>query len=226
MQCPGVRRCARDALAQMPESLVADFKRFLPSGIGLGVANPECEYPLGKGECTKGMIQRRRAEFSAGRFAARQALGISSDLPMGADRAPIWPTGWTGSITHCQGVCLAISAKTSLFQGLGVDAEPVGELPRDLWSTVLRPDEHAADGLEALELFVAKEAAFKAQFAISGQLFDFQTLSIQREGNVFFAHFRRAVEPFAFGFRLEGRFVMGRTHLGAFVAIAKEKIST
>ncbi|WP_352542194.1 hypothetical protein [Mesorhizobium sp. M0018] len=50
----------------------------------------------------------RGAEFLAGRAmadAALQALGqLTTEIPIGPDRAPVWPKGSVGSITHARGI--------------------------------------------------------------------------------------------------------------------------
>ncbi len=137
-----------------------------------------------------GAVPARLAEFAAGRSAARQALrGLGfapAAIPMGPDRAPLWPEAATGSISHCAGACLAVMGLARDYRGLGLDIEPLHPLPEELWSTVLRPEEHKhindlpplQQGLQALRIFVAKEAAYKAQYAITRHIFDFHTLRI------------------------------------------------
>jgi 4'-phosphopantetheinyl transferase EntD len=52
-------------------------------------------------------VFRRRQEYAAGRYCARRALsglGIEGFILLnGPDRAPIWPTGVAGAITHTGG---------------------------------------------------------------------------------------------------------------------------
>ncbi|WP_200918083.1 4'-phosphopantetheinyl transferase [Jeongeupia sp. HS-3] len=71
---------------------------------------------------------KRRIEFLAGRHCARAALrdaGFSghAGLAIGADRAPQWPAGWVGTITHSHGVALAAAAPAALYRGIGLDVE-------------------------------------------------------------------------------------------------------
>ena len=57
-------------------------------------------------------VPRRRAEYLAGRRAAQAALlehGVAAcDIGTGGDRAPAWPEGYTGSITHSVRMAAAV----------------------------------------------------------------------------------------------------------------------
>lgn len=162
----------------------------------------------------------RRAEFAAGRVAARRALAAAglpgAPIPMGADRAPVWPPGAIGAITHTAGLCLALAARAGgEWSGLGVDLEPAVPLPSDIAAEVLSPAEAAAIGdrrLLATMIFTAKEAAFKAQYPSSRALFGFDGLEITVSTGLlagadegwFEARFTRAAPPFAAGAILRG----------------------
>lgn len=170
------------------------------------------------------MVPRRLAEFSAGRHAARAALAELGHapvaIPQGADRAPVWPKGVAGSISHSRSACLAIASVTQ--RGLGLDLEPDEPLSEDLWAAILLPDERrramvsADPGRAAMLMFSAKEAAYKAQYPLTRQLFGFETLEIVAEGDQF-RHFRavfhEAVGPFALGEAISGRFAHAEGHV-------------
>ena len=123
-------------------------------------------------------IPARRAEFAAGRAAARAALGrlgkAPCPLPVGPGRAPVWPLGVLGSLTHAAGVAMAVVGPSTAAAGLGLDAEPDADLPADLAEAVLMPSEAKSltgrrDGLRcARRIFCAKEAVFKALFPLTG----------------------------------------------------------
>lgn len=73
-------------------------------------------------------VEKRQQEYAAGRRCCRQGLatlGIT-DFPIipAASRAPIWPPGITGSISHCEGYCGVAITRTGEINGLGFDAEP------------------------------------------------------------------------------------------------------
>lgn len=202
----------------MPD-LATALRAVLPPGVALGLPAAG-DLPL---EDPGPVVPARRVEFAAGRSAARAAmaaLGLPPlPIPMGADRAPVWPGGVTGTITHCAGACLALAGAAADWRGLGLDAEPLVPLEAGLWPLILGPDEEG-DGLQALRSFVAKEAAYKAQYPLSGTLFDFHTLRLDWRGAQFTAHFTRAVPPFAKGAQLQGRLVQAGEFVAAFVAIA------
>lgn len=203
-------------MAQMPD-LASALHRMLPEGVALGQGDLSARPSLWPGEDLPGALPKRLVEFSAGRYAARAAitaLGHSpAAIPAGLDRAPIWPAGLTGSISHCAGACFAIATESKYYQGLGIDLEPATPLAADLWPSILRPEEAAVlqglspqqQPLRALQIFSAKEAAYKAQYAISRQLFDFQTLQITLQDQSFIAEFCAPAPPFSVGFRVEGR---------------------
>ncbi|WP_417626659.1 4'-phosphopantetheinyl transferase family protein [Pararhodobacter aggregans] len=152
-----------------------------------------------------GAVPARRAEFSAGRAAARMALGREVALPMGPDRAPVWPPGVRGSITHAGGWALAV-----VGPGLtGIDLERDEDLPEEVRETVLLPGERGVDGRTARLIFSAKECAYKAQYPVTKQLFGFETFAIDLGEGVFRAVWQRDVGPFRAGQALEGRFAIG-----------------
>lgn len=118
-------------------------------------------------------IPSRQAEYAAGRSAARaamQMLGLTlADIPTGPDRAPVWPSGIVGSISHTRGLCVAMVARAGAIRGIGVDLELSDPLPADLWPEVLTIAERAdldrlpdADrGRTAKLIFSAKECTYK-----------------------------------------------------------------
>lgn len=129
----------------------------------------------------------RRAEFAAGRRAARRAMaGLNlppAAIPMGPDRAPIWPKGIVGSISHANGLCLAVVAFGRDFQRLGLDVERDAPLPSDLIPEICLPEElaplpRAARPAWATRLFSAKEAAYKAHYPVAAHVFGFHGLRV------------------------------------------------
>ena len=203
-------------------ALAAAVRALLPQGCALAEADPRAlATGLLPGEAIAATEMRLR-EFAAGRRAARQAmadLGLApAPIPMGADRAPVWPPGIAGSITHSATACLAVVTARPLL--LGLDLEPEADLSPDLWPVVLRPEEAArvADPMQAMAIFCAKEAAYKAQYPRSRQLFDFHTLEIALSGDRFTATFRAAVPGFAQGTVLVGHLIRAAAHIAALVA--------
>ncbi len=148
-----------------------------------------------------------------------RALGVAPcAIPMKDDRSPQWPAGLTGSISHCEGACFAILGRTSTYHGLGLDIEPARPLPRDLWPVILRSEER--DTSDPLAVFAAKEAVYKAQYALTGTLFDFHTLLVALSGDVFTATFQHAIGCFASGAVINGALVRTHRHTAAVCAIS------
>lgn len=134
-------------------------------------------------------VQTRRDEFTAGRAAARLAmerLGLPPQaVPAAPDRSPVWPDGLTGSISHAGGLCAAVLSRDPLHK-LGLDIEDAAPLDADLWPLVLTPDEldrlaqapSDRRGTIAKRIFGIKEAAYKAQFPLTGAVIGFQALDV------------------------------------------------
>lgn len=161
-------------------------------------------------------VDKRRREFAAGRAAARAAmarLGVGMPaIPQGSDRAPVWPEGITGTISHCNSLCLAAVSRRSDFAGLGIDVEEDKPLAMDLVKVICTPRERVwlerrkDDGRLAKLIFSAKECAYKCQYPVSGVVFGFDTLRIHLEPGQFEAEFLADVRGFPRGTRLQGRY--------------------
>lgn len=121
-------------------------------------------------------VPSRQMEFAGGRVAARRALGCDVALPVTQDRTPLWPEGRTGSISHCEDICLAVAGDTAKIAAVGIDIEPNRPLPTDLADEILS-DEDLDDPALATHVFSAKEAVFKAHFMCARRMYGFQALS-------------------------------------------------
>jgi 4'-phosphopantetheinyl transferase EntD len=153
------------------------------------VASPEDhDVPLKpeEAQCVRGAVEKRVREFAAGRACARRALarlGVHDHpLVIGTDRAPVWPDGITGSITHCPGFVAAAVARRESVDGLGLDAEPLTPLNEEVFRIVCTPSERISvvegDPLWAKALFCAKEAVFKCLFPVYKVWLDFQDVDV------------------------------------------------
>lgn len=206
-----------------PDRLVAAARAILPPRVALAAADPRAPAPpLLPGETAGRAVDKRLREFAAGRQAARSAmaaLGLPAvPLPMGADRAPHWPAGVLGSITHTDTACLAAVALSDAVQGVGIDLEPDGRLDPDLWDTILLPAEVMAlprdgAGQAALLVFAAKEAAYKAQYALTRSLIDFHALQVTLGPSTFTAQWQITRGPFRQGAMMEGRHCRTEGHI-------------
>lgn len=160
--------------------------------IGFGEARTGEDHAFWPGEAPAiaRAIPARQAEFAAGRAAARRALGsmgmLPYAIPMGGDRAPVWPKGLVGSITHHEDRAFAVTARRGTLAGLGIDVEPMEPLPQDLWPEILTGPEvrwltsQQADlqGALARMIFSAKEASYKALFPHTGEIVGFDAMRI------------------------------------------------
>jgi 4'-phosphopantetheinyl transferase EntD len=120
----------------------------------------------------------RMREFASGRAYARRALTllgvVDVDLVVGPHRAPLWPPGIVGSITHTLewggGHVAAAVGRESEFRGVGIDVERDDPLHPTLWPFVLSQGEHChiltlparRRAAEAQAIWCAKEAVIKA----------------------------------------------------------------
>jgi len=135
-------------------------------------------------------VPKRAQEFAAGRSCARHALaefGVPAmPIAMAADRQPVWPERFVGSITHTEGFCAAVAAERVRFAALGIDTEVVGHVTADLWPSICTATDRA--WLDALPrpqrdpavtlIFAAKEAFYKSQYPLTGEWLDFHDLSV------------------------------------------------
>lgn len=138
---------------------------------------PPSPYPEEEAE-VRDVAATRRREFRAGRFHARQALvrlgAPSQAIPRLPSRAPSWPQGHVGSISHSPSLCVAVATKRGRLAGLGIDIEPLAPVPPRLAAAILAPGEGFEHGL--LHLFAAKEAVFKA---CDGRQPDFRRIHVR-----------------------------------------------
>lgn len=224
------RRCVlRARMSDLADGIGA----VLPASVALGWDDMDEVDPGPWLEELPSASPQRQQEFHAGRRAARRAMAKLDlpplAIPMSKDRSPEWPAGLVGSISHCQGACVAILARATQVRGLGIDVEPAADLPKDVWDTVLRADElrdihrrpPATWGRAALQYFVAKEAVYKAQFPVSKSLFDFHAIRLTITRSDFVAEFMISVAGFEAGSVLQGTLVQTQGFVAAAVVILR-----
>ena len=54
----------------------------------------------------------------------------------GTDRAPLWPAGAVGSISHTDDYCVVVVGHSVEHRSLGVDAEPAAPLEEHVWTEI------------------------------------------------------------------------------------------
>ena len=158
-------------------------------------------------------VPSRLAEFTAGRAAARramQALGLpKAAIPIGPDRAPVWPTGVIGSLSHTDGICAALVARDGAIKAIGLDLELNDPLAPDLWPEVCTRAELAAlgqlhgksPGQTARLIFSAKECCYKCIYPQTRTPLGFGAMEIlvDQVASSYSATLTQQVGPFAPG---------------------------
>lgn len=229
--------CSSDHVAEFARAA----RRLLGPSVSVGYAQPAmgdaANLLPAELHCTAGMVPQRKNEFAAGRAAVRMAtIADGSEpfaVPMGVDRAPVWPPGIVGSIAHSSDICLAAISRSKRYAAIGIDVEPNVALPPEIAAEVI----HEGDGLELktgaapltkqhyVEVFSAKEAAYKCQFPLTGSVFGFDALSIRLmpQSQRFVARFERGVGSFQAGDTLEGGYALIGDHVLTVASIPIER---
>jgi 4'-phosphopantetheinyl transferase EntD len=164
----------------LPPDIVVDEHRGTPLPASLF---PEEEAAVARA------VPTRRAEYAAVRTCARVALtrlGVGPvAVPSGPDRAPVWPAGVVGSMTHCDGYRAAAAAHDGAWKGLGIDAEVLAPLPSETVSLIMSDAER--DALAHLDpaicpdriLFSAKESVYKVWSPIMHSWLGFEHVDVR-----------------------------------------------
>lgn len=182
---------------------------------------------------TERMVESRLRTFTAGRLSARHALwklgAPVTGIPRGPDRAPRWPPGVVGSITHCEGLCVAVVARASNCVAIGIDAESATPLEQDLYDTVCRlAEQDHFLGLPVLPgtdwpkvAFSVKESFYKAWFPVTGTPLEFTDVELTIDPVARTVRFSvlRDDEYAGWGADARGRFEIVAGHLVTGVAI-------
>ena len=154
-------------------------------------------------EYVRRAVESRRTEFARGRSCARTALAVAGGppvaIPVGPGRAPRFPDGFVGTITHSGGLIAAVVARETAVAGMGVDAERIQRLGEDVPHMVLTDLEWAGwEGVEgderrddvafqehAMTIFSAKEALFKSVYPLTGAWLGFEDVALETSGSRF-----------------------------------------
>jgi enterobactin synthetase component D len=179
-------------------------------------------------------VAKRRLEFLAGRHCARAALRrlvpelSAGSIAIGVDRAPVWPIGISGTITHAEGFAAAAVARATDAAGIGLDSERVlsaSAMDAVSAQAATRQEVLALAGARLGEavlltvVFSAKESLFKCLYRLVGRYFDFHDAAIvdvSGGDRTFIAELRTELGGLAAGTRLGGRFAVvdGLVHTG------------
>jgi enterobactin synthetase component D len=136
-------------------------------------------------------VNKRRAEFLAGRFAAHSALselGIAAAPGRNEDGSPRWPERVCGSITHGADRALCAVAWSRELRSLGIDAERLmsERASEELRARICEDGERAvlAEALGAPEhhavtfAFSAKESLYKCLYPFVGRFMEFHAARV------------------------------------------------
>lgn len=167
----------------------------------------------------QGAAPVRVAQFTAGRVCGRLALsrfGAASTTPIlqGEDRAPIWPNGYVGSISHTDAWCGAAVARDDVMRSVGIDLEPATPLKEALWRRVCTPAERDRlrelpnAGLMGKILFSAKESVYKCQYTITAQFLGFHAVEIEVTDGAYRAVFQQPAGEFQPGDVIDGKYLV------------------
>lgn len=135
-------------------------------------------------------MPKRKAEYFAGRLAARRALHFLGckklALPIGEHRLPQWPPGYRGSISHTRTLAVSAVCHHDHYQAVGIDTEMVFTADQCAklmsvivseaeWSGVVREGCTLTQPQLITLIFSAKEALYKAIYPHTLSFQDFST---------------------------------------------------
>jgi 4'-phosphopantetheinyl transferase EntD len=218
-------------------SALSDCVRALaPDGVGVACGSVRNE-TAGLYDCEltaiSGAVEKRRSEFSTGRFLARRAMAEigypAVALPVGPSRRPCWPDGMTGSLSHSATLCAVVVASTARFAVLGFDIECISDVPSSILPSIAEPEEigdlsrQFSFAILPAILFSAREAIFKAYNPVTDHHLEFKDITLEISGSDFCAKFNRPDIPRFFGRdTVEGRFAFTNNLIVSLVAVPSE----
>ncbi len=170
-------------------------------------------------EAVEGAAQTRIEQFTAGRVCSRIALGrlgVATTTPVlrGEDRAPIWPPGFVGTISHTDTWCAAAVARAEDVRSIGIDLEPATPLKESLWRRVCTSNERdwlhelPEPGLTGKVVFSVKEAVYKCQYPITNKFLGFHAVEVKFDDGSFRAVFQQEAGEFRPGDVMSGRYLV------------------
>ncbi|WP_143014296.1 4'-phosphopantetheinyl transferase family protein [Mucilaginibacter pineti] len=138
---------------------------------------------------------KRVADFKAGRYCARQALLAFTEeqieILQGKGRQPLWPKGFTGSISHSSKLAGAVVARETDIAAMGLDIEYMNGVKQDMWQLLFNDAEQALiyckpdASLWASLFFSFKESFYKMQYPVTYQFLEFTDITISTTGDNF-----------------------------------------
>ena len=133
----------------------------------------------------------RQSIFDMGRACAAELLAElgsgETSVAVAADRSPVWPQGYVGSITHTDDLLGVAVARRKDFRSIGIDAEAIipPETTVEIDELCMGERERALRDSAGIDrqtfsslCFSAKESFFKCVYPLAGVWFDFQDAEI------------------------------------------------
>lgn len=236
---------AREQSRQQPNFLSAfDNLHFIDYRYGKNVGQDDENFLLHQGltlpDNLTNAIYKRRLEFLAGRYCARQALqqmGICPEetLKISQSKAPKWPAGVVGSITHTKNYAAAVVGKVTNWSGLGIDSEVIVDASKpslirhvcndDEFEHLAKKHDICAEELFTL-IFSAKESLFKALNPVVKKFFGFKTAfitALQPNEGRFRIRLHTTLSPkFSEGFECDGFYTISNNRVMTYIFIGND----
>jgi 4'-phosphopantetheinyl transferase EntD len=147
------------------------------------------EYSIELHKMLSPAVTKRRAEYLSGRIAAQTLLTerqIYGKITQSAERIPIWPNGWNGSISHTEYCAIAVITNQDKGYTLGIDIEKFNpEALEEISGMITQENERKI--LKKCKLcyntalhitFSAKESLYKALYPQVNKFFGFESATI------------------------------------------------
>lgn len=170
------------------EALSAITCSFSSEGVDVSAFVP---YSLEVPQSLKKAVHSRKIEFLVGRYLAKVLLenanAESTFVARGDYSQPIWPRGYTGSISHTDGSAICVLGSTGDFQCIGIDIEKYMTQKQisEIGSRIACDAEIGLSRKSTLTqeqffslLFSAKESVFKALFPRVNTYFEFTDVEL------------------------------------------------
>ncbi len=133
-------------------------------------------------------VDKRRREFSTGRYCAHRALeqmGFKTmPLLAGSKREPLWPEGVKGSISHSDEYGVAVIGRDQNLISIGIDIEVAKPISTSVRNLICNEDEIESLGSRSDDpivwklIFSAKESIYKCLYPVLHQWIGFSDVQL------------------------------------------------
>lgn len=145
----------------------------------------------------QGASGKRMRDFCTGRMCAKKALlslnCSDPEILIGDDKEPLWPAGYTGSISHSHDLAGALVAKKSDLVAVGLDIEKNGRVKPEMWYMLYTAKEQeylnslpkTEQDIYSTLYFSMKESFYKLQHPVTKTFLGFKDVEIDLAENKF-----------------------------------------